>query len=50
MAVGFEDFFLPGINKIAERSVQLAAAKEASCVVFLTDKPGPVSVTRINIY
>lgn len=47
---GLRIFFLTGINKIAEHSVQLAAAKEASCVVFLTDKPGPISVMRINIY
>jgi len=43
-------FFARCSNKIAEHSVQLAAAKEASCVVFLTDKPGPISAMRINIY
>lgn len=48
--MGFEFFSLTGVNKAAEHSVQLEAAKEASCGVFLTDKPGPISVMRINIY
>lgn len=43
-------FLLASINKISKQSDQLSAAKEASCVVFLTDKPGPISVMRINIY
>lgn len=50
MAVGFEGFLLADINKIGECLVQLTAVKEASCVVFLTDKPGPISAKRINIY
>lgn len=36
--------------KLPSIRFQLAAAKEASCVIFLTDKPGPISVMRINIY
>lgn len=40
----------PVFIKTFERSVQLAAAKEAVCVVFLMDKPASISVMRINIY
>lgn len=47
---GLRVFFLADINKTVECLVQLTAVKEASCVVFLTDKPGPISAKRINIY
>lgn len=49
-AVRLQVFFLAVINNIFECSVQLAAAKEAGCVVFLTDKPASISGMRINIY